>query len=189
MKSIGFIARRTGMPMKDFVRYYETCHAPLASRLLKFDRYRRIHIVSGDLLGFAALAEFWCDPQEIAASMAGEAGERLRADELNFMNKAANKAAFAQPILTGNSGNRVSVILLRCKGDISALRDALAKDECSLDILTAFDSRLLPCDAVIFLPRKVEIPFVDGLEMLGRADAIIYEGVGGLFNDEAAAEF
>lgn len=94
MKTIGFIPRRRDLPRAAFREHYETRHAPLALRHIRvFAKYVRNHVVRGEPAepGFDCLSEFWFDePQaaaDIGAWLASPAGQVLREDEAQFMDR------------------------------------------------------------------------------------------------------
>ncbi|MXO74746.1 EthD family reductase [Altererythrobacter aerius] len=189
MKSIAFIARPPAMTQREFVTYYETTHAPLASRLLGFERYRRNHVLSGDLLGFASLPEFWSDGVTVAQAMAGAAGDELRDDELRFMDKPRNRAALAEPSTTGSAQGEQSAILMSGAGDREALAQVVREAEGQLDWLEPFDARPLPCTAIGFVPAAHRLKLPSGWELLGRGEVLRIEGGGGPPGPQVTAKF
>lgn len=189
MKSIALIARRPDMARRDFVEHYETCHAPLASRLLNFARYRRNHLVSGDLLGFSCISEFWADAASVADAMQGAAGETLREDELRFMDKPRNKAALARPLTTHDLSGELEVFLLQGSGSSADLATRFREIGGEVDALSPFDHRVLPGSALGFAPSRSRLELPRGWSLLGQARAVRIEGSGGLTGSKLPAIF
>ncbi|OHT20286.1 EthD domain-containing protein [Edaphosphingomonas haloaromaticamans] len=156
MKSIGFLPRLAGIARPDFRNYYETRHAPLADSYFHFAGYVRNHIVDGQEPGFDCISEFWtADPAAIATLLAGEAGERMRADERNFADSPNIRPALAEPAPTGRLvplGPR-TVQLLGGHDNarlIAAVAASAGAEAVTLDFLTPFDAASrAPCDALL----------------------------------------
>ena len=94
MKVLGFIPRRTDLTRAAFRNYYETNHVVLALRQIRsFTKYVRNHVVDSvpPEFGFDCLPEWWFEgPEvaaEIAARVAGPAGQVLHQDEAKFMDR------------------------------------------------------------------------------------------------------
>ena len=166
MKSIAFIGRRKDLSLVEYTAYYEGQHAPLAARLLEFAGYRRNHAIGAEPLGFATFGEYWSDPQALGAALAGPTGDALREDELRFMDKPRNKAAFAEPLLDGNLTGRLLALLIDGNGDSAALVSDIAKEGGQLDLLSPFDERALPCRALAFVPCGSKVAVSDGWRVL-----------------------
>ncbi|HET8613204.1 MAG TPA: EthD domain-containing protein [Sphingomonas sp.] len=159
VKTIGFMVRRPDITRAAFREHYETRHAPLAVPLFPFRRYRRNHLIDQAAEpGFDCISEFWFDSIEaIAALMAGEVGATMRADERNFLDQSAVRAAVAREALPGPAEAAALCFLRREDGEDGALEAAFAGTGAGLDLLTPFD-RPLPFDAIAALPPGVEPP-------------------------------
>jgi uncharacterized protein (TIGR02118 family) len=114
IRSVSFIQRRPDLDRADFRRYYEEKHAPLARpHLAGLRHYVRNHILfehrgehAADV-PFDAISEFEYEDhaafEAMLAMLAGPIGERIRADELNFMHKPGNSYFGAQRSVIGRS--------------------------------------------------------------------------------------
>lgn len=100
IKVLVFIARRAGISVEEFIRYYEDHHVPMVEVLLPYySGYRRNYMVEGlypqgvgrpfdavTELRFASDADYqaWNEALQQDAVVA-----RIREDELNFVDSAA----------------------------------------------------------------------------------------------------
>jgi uncharacterized protein (TIGR02118 family) len=98
IKTLSFLKRRPDLSRDAFREHYESTHVPLALPLLEgLRRYVRYHVEEecyGEL-GFDVLTYFgYADQQATQAvfrKMAGPEGRPILADELEFMDKPANR--------------------------------------------------------------------------------------------------
>lgn len=150
IKTVDFMPRRRDLDRAAFRTYYEERHAPLAVPLFPFSRYRRNHLIDqGVEPGFDCLSEFWVRSlDEIGALMAGEAGATMIADEHHFLDREANIAVLAEPVLTGSDDATTLVLLYDDGGDRDALIAAIRAAGGGLDLLSPLDHRPPPCAAV-----------------------------------------
>lgn len=175
IKTIGFLPRRPDLSRDAFRTYYEDRHAPLAIGLFPFTRYRRNHLADAkDDPGFDCVSEFWVPSvEEIGALMMGPAGETMKVDERNFMDQPRISAAVAEETLAGPDGAASLILLQRTGGDVAALAAICASVGAGLDLLVPFDTRPLPCDAVVIVPVDADLPSTpSGWRMIGRHDLI-----------------
>lgn len=159
VKTIGFMVRRPDITRAAFREHYETRHAPMAVPLFPFRRYRRNHLIDQVVEpGFDCISEFWFDSLEtIATSMAGEAGATMRADERNFLDQSAVRAAVAREALPCPDETAALCFFRRQDGEDGALEAACAGTGAGLDLLAPFD-RPLPFDAIAARPPGVALP-------------------------------
>ena len=156
IKSVAFMPRRPDLSRAAFREYYEMRHVPLALRYFRFARYVRNHLADDQEPGFDCLSEFWhADPSVVAPLMAGPVGDILRADERAFTDQSNIRAALAEPIPLSVSqpDTQPKTILLLQGKDRDALITAAQErsNHTTLDFLTPFDARPIPCDALIAL--------------------------------------
>ena len=98
IRTIALIKRLPELDRDAFREHYETRHAPLALPYLDgLQRYVRYH-VEADLfgeVGFDVITAFWYrDKAAVDRTLAfleGDGGAEIRADELRFMDKKANR--------------------------------------------------------------------------------------------------
>lgn len=98
VRSVAFLVRRPDLERAAFRAHYERVHAPLARPSLgALDHYVRNHVVREQAdgpIGFDVISEFEYTDREafetMQATVAGPAGDAIRADELRFMDKPAN---------------------------------------------------------------------------------------------------
>jgi uncharacterized protein (TIGR02118 family) len=93
VKNIAFMPRRPDFTRRQFHRYYETRHAPLALQFIRtFVKYTRNHIVQAHPdVAFDTVSEFWFDDVQ-AAQAVGEwvqsaEGAVIREDEAQFLDR------------------------------------------------------------------------------------------------------
>jgi uncharacterized protein (TIGR02118 family) len=104
-KVFGFLTRREGMQMQDFIDYYENKHVPLICNLAPTPSlYKRRYVVRGDELtqeggtvDFDVMTELgFLDRAAFLAWMAQlsgpEAGPQVAADEAKFLNRSRTRA-------------------------------------------------------------------------------------------------
>ncbi|WP_010126482.1 EthD domain-containing protein [Sphingomonas sp. KC8] len=164
IKSIAFMPRRSDLGRAAFRDYYETRHTPLALRYFRFARYIRNHLADDQEPGFDCLSEFWHpDPAASAARIGAAVVETLRADERVFTDQSNIRAALAEeiPLLaTQPDAQPVSAdatILILHGTDRAALISAASQTararsgQTTLDLLSPFDHRPIPCDALLIL--------------------------------------
>lgn len=151
IKTIAFMPRRTDTTRAQFRHYYETRHAPLATPLFPFTRYRRNHLADQDFEpGFDCVSEFWISSLErVGELMEGEAGDTMRADERNFLDQPAIVAVLSDVTLTdGDSGDTLLLLNHRC-GNRDALIAACREATANLEFLSPLDERPPPFDAMV----------------------------------------
>lgn len=153
-KTIGFMPRRRDIGRAEFRAHYEEVHAPLGASLFPFRRYCRNHLRDPAAEpGFDCVSEFWIPSvRRIADLLAGEMGETMRADERTFLDQPANRAAVAEEALRpAAEGAPIVLLLHRDGGERAALIEACRAVGAGLDLLSPFDERPLPCDAIVHL--------------------------------------
>jgi uncharacterized protein (TIGR02118 family) len=104
-KVFGFLTRREGMQMKDFIDYYENKHVPLICSLTPTPSlYKRRYVVRGEELtqeggtvDFDVMTELgFPDRAAFLAWMARlsgpEAGPEVAADEAKFLDRSRTRA-------------------------------------------------------------------------------------------------
>lgn len=173
IKTVAFMPRRADLDRAAFRAYYEKQHARLALQHFRFARYVRNHLADDQEPGFDCVSEFWHrDWEHTMRQMAGDSGAVMIADELNFLDRAATRAAFAEehllagPPRTYETGSAKTILLLRAGPDVD--RTALPKmlrqraegcgDRITMDLLSPLDSRPLPCDALVSFWGKPAAP-------------------------------
>ncbi len=151
IKTIGFMPRRPDIDRAAFKTYYETRHAPLAVPLFPFRRYRRNHLADAAVEpGFDCISEFWVGSlAEIGSLMEGEVGDRMRADEPNFMDQPRILAVRAEPVATGSDAGRTMALLRSEGGDPDALVNTARQSGAGLDLLAPFGTEPAPFDAIL----------------------------------------
>lgn len=157
IKTIGFMPRRPDIDRAAFRTYYETRHAPLAIPLFPFRRYRRNHLADAAVEpGFDCISEFWVGSlAEIGSLMEGEVGDTMRADERNFLDQPRILAVRAEPAATGSDAGRTMALLRAEGGDPDALVRTARQTGAGLDLLTPFDARPAPFDAILRCEEEV----------------------------------
>jgi hypothetical protein len=156
-----------------FREHYEKIHCPLAlEQVDRLERYVRYH-VERDLHGavhFDVLTAFWYPDEKevnrVLELLAGEAGAAIRADELTFMDKPANRffPVSERRLAAGEEGDEHTFVLLSRPGGMSrfecskglvrdhwpALCKRLVSPPTFALLRDAFpmDGREPPCDAV-----------------------------------------
>lgn len=130
---LALIKKKPSLSRDAFRSYYESNHAPLALPLLDgIDRYVRYH-VDEDLLGevgFDVVTALWYRDEQAAerlfARLDGPEGRPIRADELRFMDKPANRffAVREHDDPEGEEGDRSTFVFARSPADVDR-RDAL----------------------------------------------------------------
>lgn len=89
MKALALMPRGAGLARKEFRRYYESQHVPLALRYFHFRKYVRNHVTSPADVGFDCVSEFWLlELAQAATLMQGVVGERMHEDERQFADQA-----------------------------------------------------------------------------------------------------
>jgi hypothetical protein len=106
MKMIGMLKRKKGTTLDEFIKYYETIHAPLATSLAPLGDYRRNYIVARRVNGqevpaghdddFDVITEVWFRDRAhydaFAKIMRDPAVHgRLFEDEERFMDRSRSK--------------------------------------------------------------------------------------------------
>ena len=105
IKVFGFLTKREGMQMRDFIEYYENNHVPLICSLAPTPRiYKRRHLVrddestkQGGVVDFDVMTELeFPDPDAFLAWMAQlsapNAGAQVAADEARFLDRSRTRA-------------------------------------------------------------------------------------------------
>jgi hypothetical protein len=113
LKILSYLVKRDGMAIDEFVDYYENHHVPLILSLAPPpDVYKRHYLQRGDALNigeagidfdvvteqvFADRAAFesWLD-----AVTAGDAGERVAADEARFLARSRTRSCVVSDYVT-----------------------------------------------------------------------------------------
>jgi hypothetical protein len=113
LKILSYLVKRDGMAIEEFIDYYEHHHVPLILSLAPPPEvYKRHYLQRGDTLsigeagidfdvvteqGFADWAAFesWID-----AVTAGDAGERVAADEARFLDRSRTRSCVVSDYVT-----------------------------------------------------------------------------------------
>lgn len=113
LKILSYLVKRDGMAIEEFVEYYENHHVPLILSLAPPPEvYKRHYLQRGDALNigevgidfdvvteqvFADRAAFesWID-----AVTAGDAGERVAADEARFLDRSRTRSCVVSDHVT-----------------------------------------------------------------------------------------
>jgi hypothetical protein len=113
LKILSYLVKRDGMTIEEFIDYYENHHVPLILSLAPPPEvYKRHYLRRGDALnigearidfdvvteqGFADRAAFesWID-----AVTAGDAGERVAADEARFLDRSRTRSCGVSDYVT-----------------------------------------------------------------------------------------
>ena len=113
LKILSYLVKRDGMAIEEFVEYYENHHVPLILSLAPSPEvYKRHYLQRGDALNigeagidfdvgteqvFADRAAFesWID-----AVTAGDAGERVAADEARFLDRSRTRSCVVSDYVT-----------------------------------------------------------------------------------------
>lgn len=91
IKYVGIVTRRPGMSRAEFLRYWQEVHGPLAAALPGLRRYVQNPPleIPGRESRYDGLAELWFDDLEsLRAALRSPEGQRLRADEQQFIDPA-----------------------------------------------------------------------------------------------------
>ena len=101
IKALAFIHKKQSLSFQEFQLYYETQHSPLAKSLLTFESYERnytdsIFSSASNTLGSISIFKYESEKslEVVAEQMGSSAGDRLREDELNFMDVSLNFYVF-----------------------------------------------------------------------------------------------
>lgn len=194
IKTVAFMPRRPDLDRAAFRAYYETRHAPLALRHFRFARYVRNHLADGQQPGFDCYSEFWHrDFAHTRAQMAGAAGAIMLADEANFLDRAHTRPALAEEhVLAGppradetgdETGKAKTILPLRAGAGadrnalIEAARAAFADGagRATIDLLSPFDERPLPYDAVLTIWADTAFAPPPGWSIAGRFPVLAEE--------------
>ena len=90
-KVVALISKRPDISREDFIRYYESSHAPLAKRLLPMvGRYTRSFLPEGHGADFDVVTEIWFRDEAAYAAFRARMADpvviaAIRADEANFL--------------------------------------------------------------------------------------------------------
>lgn len=135
IRTLSLIKRRPDLDRPSFREHYETVHAPLALPLMEgLERYVRYHVES-TLAGefdHDVLTAFWYRDREatlaVFEALEGERGRAIQADELTFMDKAANVffAVSERRLVEGDEGSEPVFVLVRRPREMSRF-DASAR--------------------------------------------------------------
>ena len=97
IKALAFIHKIDGLSDVDFRDYYENKHAPLASSLLTLEGYERNYVNSKlnplySSLGSISIFQYQSmqSLEVVGKEMSSSAGDKLRNDELEFMDVSKN---------------------------------------------------------------------------------------------------
>ena len=192
IKSIAFMPRRPDLGRAAFRTYYETRHAPLALKHFRFARYVRNHLSDAQQPGFDCLSEFWHGDMEHTRSlMAGDVGAIMHADEDNFIDRASTRAALAEAYLLSGperifeAGTAKTVLLLGATTGanrdmlLASAQQAFSGTEArvTLDLLSPFDTRPLPHDALLTFWSSDDADFAPppGWSVSGRINVVAEE--------------
>ena len=142
VKTLAFIARREDIERDAFRDHYESVHSPLALPILDgLERYLRHH-VRRELEGtpfFDCVTSFWWRDgtalNALLSRLDGPEGAAVRADELTFMRKEANRSFGVQERVLRRSASR---------GRMDRLVLAKRPDDMTLDeFLTDYERHLV----------------------------------------------
>ena len=113
LKILSYLVKRDGMAIEEFVEYYENHHVPLILSLAPPPEvYKRHYLQRGDALNIGeagidfdvvteqvladrAAFESWID-----AVTAGDAGERVAADEARFLDRSRTRSCLVSDYVT-----------------------------------------------------------------------------------------
>jgi len=102
VKTIVMSRRRPELTRDAFREYYETRHAPLAIKHVRFTKYVRNHLIAPSNAEFDIVSEFWLvDPKEATELDTSPAGELLRADADTFVGPERFRAIAEESLLAG----------------------------------------------------------------------------------------
>lgn len=99
VKFVGIVTRRPGMSREAFLRYWREVHGPLAAALPGLRRYVQNPPVevAGREPRYDGVAELWFDDLEsLRAAFRTPQGERVRADESQFIDQARSFAMIVE---------------------------------------------------------------------------------------------
>ncbi len=145
IQTLSLIKRRPDLERAAFRNHYETTHAPLALPLMTgLVRYVRYHLEEELLgeVGFDVLSAFWYRDAEatrtLMEALQGEAGKPILADELKFMDKAANTffPVSERVLIDGEEGDEHVFVLVKKPESVS-------RYDCSAKLLADHWPRLL----------------------------------------------
>lgn len=113
LKILSYLTKRDGMTLEEFVDYYENHHVPLILSLAPPPAvYKRHYVQRGDQLNIGegdvdfdvVTEQVFADRTEflswIGAVTAGNAGERVAADEARFLDRARTRACVVSDYVT-----------------------------------------------------------------------------------------
>jgi hypothetical protein len=113
LKILSYLVKRDGMPAEEFVDYYENHHVPLILSLAPPPVvYKRHYLQRGDELNLGeanidfdvVTEQVFADRDAfqswIGAVTAGDAGERVAADEARFLERARTRSCVVSDYVT-----------------------------------------------------------------------------------------
>jgi hypothetical protein len=100
VKTIVLFHRRPDLTRDAFRHYYETRHAPLAIRHVRFIKYVRNHLVAPSNVEFDVVSELWLADPAVALA-ASPAREILREDQAQFTTEERFRANAEESLLAG----------------------------------------------------------------------------------------
>jgi EthD domain len=113
LKILSYLVKRDGMPAEEFVDYYENHHVPLILSLAPPPVvYKRHYLQRGDALNLdeanidfdVVTEQVFADRDAfqswIAAVTAGDAGERVAADEAQFLDRTRTRSCVVSDYVT-----------------------------------------------------------------------------------------
>jgi len=164
VKTVALIKRLPQLERRAFREHYEQRHVPLALGLLEgLERYVRYH-VEAELHGevdFDVISAFGYRDREAVDSLlerlGGEAGSEIRADELRFMDKPANRffPVSERLLLAGEEGGEHGFVLV-------GRPESMSRFECSKILVRDHWPRLEKVlDAPGFALLRDAFPFAD----------------------------
>lgn len=163
--------RRPELTRDAFRDYYETRHAPLAIRHVRFTKYVRNHLIAPSNAEFDVVSEFWLvDPKEAIELDKSPAGEILRADADKFVSQTRFRAFAEESLLAGpprryETGRvqKYALLLNRrayaAEADFIAdardwgrrLAQSTAATRVTIDVVKPFPGGRFPADAILWL--------------------------------------
>jgi hypothetical protein len=113
LKILSYLVKRDGMPAEEFVDYYENHHVPLILSLAPPPVvYKRHYLQRGDALNLSeanidfdvVTEQVFADRDAfqswIGAVTAGDAGERVAADEARFLDRTRTRSCVVSDYVT-----------------------------------------------------------------------------------------
>ncbi|MCO5164127.1 MAG: EthD domain-containing protein [Mesorhizobium sp.] len=180
LKKIAFLTPRPGMSDPDFRAYWRGTHGPVVAGSPGYGawrlRYAQNHIAGPGPLGspfdFAGMAEFWLpgtSPNEDTFSQTPIYRDRIRVDELNFidMERTVSMTATEQVVKTG--AGKAKLVVLSKHADAAAaggIERAYSDFAAAALAVSTFGSGLLGWTASHVVPGSFRLPGARSIDAL-----------------------